>query len=110
MKLAFGSFVVAGFTVLAGALLMPSAHAQISSMSGLDQPPPLIRGICFATTDNQARHFRVEEVRNGWIRVATAADKTQTNPFVRVESRWLNGLHFHEVVTLSGPKACDFLD
>jgi hypothetical protein len=108
VKLAFCSVVVAGFTLLVVALLMPPAHAQISSMSSPDQPPALIRGTCFASTDDQQRHLRVEEVRNGWIRVATAVDKNQNNPFVRVESRWLNGVYFREVTIISGPKACDF--
>ena len=51
-----------------------------------------------------------QEVCNGWIRVATAADKNQTNTLVRVETRWVNVAYFQEIVTLSGPKACDFLD
>ena len=101
---------IAGLAVLVVGLLTPSAHAQISAISGPDQPPPLLRGTCFATADALQRHFRVEEVRNGWIRVATAADKNQTNVFVRIETRWLNAIRFHEVVTLSGPKACDFLE
>jgi hypothetical protein len=99
---------VAAFAVLAGASAVPAAHAQITSISGPDQPPALLRGVCFATVANQERHFRVEEVRNNWIRVSTAPDKNQTNSFVNVQTRWLNALYLVEVVTLTGPKACDF--
>ena len=93
---------------LAAALHVPSAHAQISSFPS-EEPPSLFRGTCFATAPTN-QHFRVEEIRNGWIRVATAADKNQTDSFVRVESRWLHWSRFPEIVTLSGPKACDFQD
>ena len=110
MKFALGSLLAAGLTMLAGAWLMPGAQAQISSISSADQLPPVIRGTCFATTDNRERHLRVEEVRNGWIRVATAGDKNQTNSLIRVESRWLNPVHIRELTILSGPKACDFLE
>jgi hypothetical protein len=103
VKLAFGSFVVACLALFVGGMLMPPTHAQIGSFSGWDPPPALLRGVCFATVDNQSRHFRVEEVRNGWIRIATAVDKIQVSSFVRVESRWLNAATFREIVTLSGP-------
>jgi hypothetical protein len=98
---------IAGIAALTAALQMPSAHAQISSFASPEVPPSLLRGTCFATAATN-QHFRVEEVRNGWIRVATAADKNQTNSFVRIESRWLHWSRFPEIVTLSGPKACDF--
>jgi hypothetical protein len=100
---------IAGIATLTAVLHMPSAHAQIGSFTSPELPPSLLRGTCFAAAGVD-RHFRVEEVRNGWVRVATAADKNQTNPFVKVESRWLHWSRFPEVVTLSGPKACDFLD
>lgn len=108
MKLAFVALVVAGFAFVAGALLVPSAQAQITSISGPDQLPALVRGTCFSTADDRARHVRVEEVRNAWIRVSIAADRNQTTTLVRIESRWMNGAWFREVVILSGPKACDF--
>lgn len=110
MKLALGSIVVLAVAVLAGARLTPSAHAQISTIAALDQLPPLLRGICFASIDATERHLRVEELRGPWVRVAIAADKNQTNSFVRIESRWLHATWLKEVVILSGPKACDFLD
>ena len=109
MRLAFVSSLVALSVVLAATLLTRSVHAQITSISGPDQPS-LIRGSCFATVNNKDRHLRVEEIRNAWIRVAIAADKTQTNTLVRVETRWINAAYLQEIVTLSGPKACDFLE
>lgn len=109
MKLAVVSCAGAVFAVLAIALLTTSAQAQITSIAGPDSPP-LVRGTCFTTTDAKAPHFRVEEIRNNWVRVATEADKNQTNTLVRVETRWLNAIRFAEIITLSGPKACDFLE
>jgi hypothetical protein len=99
---------VAAFAAFAGARAVPAAHAQITSIAGPDQPPALFRGTCFASVAKQDRHFRVDEVRNGWIRVSTAPDKNQTNSFVNVQTRWLNALYLVEIVTLTGPKACDF--
>jgi hypothetical protein len=108
-QLAVISSVVAATIVLVATLNSWSAHAQAISIVGSDWPP-LVRGTCFATTAAQDRHLRVEEIRSGWIRVAIAADKNQTNTLVRIESRWMNAVYAQEIVTISGPKACDFLD
>jgi hypothetical protein len=110
VKLAVVSLAIVVVALVAGARLTPSAHAQISSITGLDQVPPFLRGTCFASPGAANLHYRVEEVRGPWVRVATAADKNQTNSFVRIEARWLQVARFQEVVLISGPKACDFLD
>ena len=110
MKFAVSSLAIAVVALVVGARFTPSTHAQISSITGLDQVPPFLRGTCFASTGTANLHYRVEEVRGPWVRVAIAADKNQTNSFVRIEARWLQVARFQELVLISGPKACDFPD